>query len=158
MEHFRCVPRVEQIVRDLCRTDKRCWGPNPRKHVDKSLILIMDTDFKKYNKDKGKKKAFCRFEADSQTSYGWEWECWEEEKKTFYQSKAAEWFAVTLETHSIIWRQATETEWLMEALSHQNSFSCQHTKAAALSCGESWGSCIGCLRPWQTCSVQLQAQ
>lgn len=56
MEHFRCVPRVEQIVRDLCRTDKRCRGPNPRKHVDKSLILIMDTDFKKYNKDKGKKK------------------------------------------------------------------------------------------------------
>lgn len=55
LEHFLSVSRVEQIVRDLCRTDKLCRGLTHHKHVDKSLILIMDTDRKKHKKDKGKK-------------------------------------------------------------------------------------------------------
>lgn len=105
-----------------------------------------------------KGKTSCGFEADSETWYGWEWECREKKKSHFISPKQQSGSPSRWKPTPSLGVRPAEREWLMDALFHPNSFSCQHTKPAGLSCGESWESRISCRCPWQTCSVQIQAQ
>lgn len=67
-------------------------------------------------KDKGK-LTFCGFEADSQTSYRWEWECWEK-KAHFIGPKQQNGSLSCWKPTASFGIRPAETEWLMEALLH----------------------------------------